>query len=125
MAKGVASEEMPVLQFSEALYEKDLVELVRGQDAEKQVVIAQRTAVLESVSKALVETQNEDVVTALFSNVGADISEKSLQKVVGDFGDREGVQSAMIRRPKLPVAVSEGLVTMFSKSMKEELLKHQ
>ena len=79
----------------------------------------------ESVSEALVETQNEDAVTALVSNQGADISEKSLQKVVGDFGDREGIQSAMIRRPKLPVAVSERLVTMVSEGMKEELVKHQ
>ena len=125
LAKDVASVAMPVLQFSEALSDEDLVELVRGQDADKQVAIAQRTAVSESVSEALVETQNEDAVTALVSNQGADISEKSLQKVVGDFGDREGIQSAMIRRPKLPVAVSERLVTMVSEGMKEELVKHQ
>ena len=125
LAKDVASVAMPVLQFSEALSDEDLIELVRGQDAEKQVAIAQRTAVSESVSEALVETQNEDAVTALVSNEGADISEKSLQKVVGDFGDREGVQSAMIRRPKLPVTVSERLVTMVSEGMKEELVKRQ
>ena len=125
LAKDVASVAMPVLQFSEALSDEDLIELVRGQDAEKQVAIAQRTAVSESVSEALVETQNEDAVTALVSNEGADISEKSLQKVVGDFGDREGVQSAMIRRPKLPVTVSEHLVTMVSEGMREELVKRQ
>ena len=125
LASDVASVAIPVLQFSEALSDEDLIDLVRGQDAEKQVAIAQRPAVSESVSEALVETRNEDAVTALVSNEGADISEKSLQKVVGDFGDQEHIQSAMIHRPKLPVTVSERLVTMVSESMKEELVKRQ
>ena len=125
LAKDVASVALPVLRFSEALSDDDLIELVRGQDAEKQVAIAQRSTVSESVSEALVETRNEDAVTTLVSNEGADISEKSLHKVVGDLGDREGIQSAMVRRPKLPVTVSERLVTMISEGMKEELVKLQ
>ncbi len=125
LAKDVDSVALPVLQFSEVLSDEDLVEIVRSQGVTKQVAIAGRSTVSEALSSALVETENEEVVTSLVANEGADISEKTLQKVVDDFGDKEGVQSAMVHRPKLPVTVSERLLTMVSEHMKEELAKNQ
>lgn len=59
----------------------------------------------------------------LVANAGAAISEKSLQQVVDDFGGREGMQAAMIHRPKLPVTVAERLVTLVSEKLKTELVK--
>ena len=114
---------LPVLRFSEVLSDEDLIGIVRGQDAAKQVAIATRPSVSKAVASALIDTENEDVVTELVANEGAEISEESLQKVVTDFGDREPVQDAMVHRPRLPLTVSERLVTMVSESMREELAK--
>jgi uncharacterized protein (DUF2336 family) len=125
LAKDVDSVSLPVLQFSEVLSDEDLIEIVHSQGVTKQVAIASRPKVSEALSSVLVETKNEEVVTSLVSNEGAEISEQTLQKVVDNFGDREGVQSAMVQRPKLPVTVSERLLTMVSEHMKEELAKHQ
>ncbi len=126
LAKDVDSVALPVLQFSEVLSDEDLVELVRtSQDSEKQKAIAQRSTVSEKVSDALVETKNEDVVTSLVSNVGANISEGSLQKVVDHMGSSERVQAAMVVRPRLPVAVTERLVTMVSEHLKDKLVTNQ
>ena len=123
MAEDVDSVALPILQFSEVLTDEDLLDIVRSQGPLKQVAIAKRPTVSESVSGALVDTGNEEVVTSLVSNVGAEISEKSLQKVVDDFGDKEVVQDAMVQRPKLPVTVCERLVTMVSAGLQEELVK--
>ncbi len=123
LAKDVDSVALPVLQFSEVLSDEDLIEIVRSQGAPKQVAIANRSKVSEAVSSALVETENEKVVTTLVANIGAEISEKSLHKVVENFGDTEAVQVAMVHRPKLPVTVAERLVTLVSENLKEELAK--
>lgn len=125
LAKDVDSVSLPMLQFSEVLTDEDLIEIVRSQAATKQVAIAKRAAVSEKVSGALVETDNADVVTTLVANQGADISEKSLQHVVDSLGSNVAIQAAMVARPKLPVTVTERLVTMVSDSLKEELAKRQ
>ena len=123
LARDVESVSLPVLRFSEVLSDEDLIGIVRGQDAAKQVAIATRPSVSKAVASALIDTENEDVVTELVANEGAEISEESLQKVGTDFGDREPVQDAMVHRPRLPLTVSERLVTMVSESMREELAK--
>ncbi|MDH5749130.1 MAG: DUF2336 domain-containing protein [Rhodospirillales bacterium] len=123
LAKDVDAVALPVLQFSEVLSDSDLIEIVRSQGAAKQVAIAQREKVSTEVSSALIDSANEEAVTQLVSNKGADISESSLQKVVDEFGTKEKIQSAMVNRPALPVTVSERLVTMVSAHLKEELAK--
>ncbi len=123
LAKDINSVALPVLQFSEVLSDEDLIEIVRGQDPQKQVAIATRPAVSEALSDVLVESKNEEAVTALVSNEGADISEGALQKVVTEYGDKASMQAALVRRPKLPVTVSERLLTMVSDNLRSELAK--
>ena len=121
LAKDVNSVALPVLESSGVLTDADLVEIISLQETEKQTAIAGRPSVSEKVSDAIVETQNEAVVTRLVSNPGADISEGSLGKVVETLGDKESIQDAMVRRPRLPVTVSERLVTLVSEQMKARL----
>jgi len=116
---------LPVIEFSEVLSDQDLIEIIASQDSSKQVAIAKRRTVSETVSGALVDAGNEAAVTTLVANEGAEISERSLNKVVDDFGDNEAVQNAMVHRPKLPVTISERLVTLVSENLKEELAKNQ
>ena len=125
LAKDVETVALPVLQFSEVLTDEDLIQIVASQSPAKQVAIAKRAQVSENVSEALVDAGNEEAVTSLVSNVGAEISEKSLQKVVDDLGDREAIQGAMVHRPKLPVAVSERLVTVVSEKFLVEMIKRR
>ena len=123
LAKDVDSVSLPVLQFSEVLSDEDLIEIVRSQGPAKQVAIAQRGNVSESVSSALVRTENAEVVTSLVANDGAEISTGDLQRVVEDFSDNENIKDALVFRPKLPVTVAERLLTTVSEKMKEELAK--
>ena len=123
LAKDVDSVAEPILKFSEVLTDDDLVEIIRTQGPAKQVAVAGRPKVSENVSSALVETKNEIAVQALVENKGAAISEKSLQKVVTEFGGKESIQAAMIGRPKLPVTVAERLMTVVSEKIRADLVK--
>jgi len=122
LAEDVEQVALPVLLLSDVLTDDDLIAIISSQSPEKQVAIARRPSVSENVSDALVETGNEEAVTSLVSNEGAEISERSLLKVVDDLGDRESIQDAMVHRGKLPVTVSERLVTMVSEKFAADLI---
>lgn len=122
LAKDVETVAFPVIQYSEVLNDDDLLGIVASQDETKQLAVAQRAIVSETVSAALVDTQNENVVTALVSNEGAEISNQSMEKVVDTLGESTAVQEAMIGRTKLPITVTERLVSMVSDQLQAQLV---
>jgi uncharacterized protein (DUF2336 family) len=124
LARDVDTVALPILQFSRVLTDADLLDIVRGQDVGKQVAIARRSEVSSVVSDALVDTRNQEVVSNLVANEGADISEQSLQKVVDEFGAEASIQGPLVRRAKLPVTVVERLYTMVSDQLRDHLISH-
>ena len=120
LARDVDSVSLPVLEFSAALTEEDLIDIVRTQGEAQQVAVARRQEVGESLADALVETENRDVVATLAANEGADISEKTFDRVIDRFGGDDKVGSALVHRQKLPVRTAERLVTVIS----DNLLQH-
>ncbi len=122
LAKDVEHVALPILQYSDLLTDADLIEIIASQSQEKQVAIAKRASVSETVSENLVDSGNEKAVASLIANEGARISESSLLKAVDTLGDKEGVQDAMVHRAKLPVTVSERLVTVVSEKLAANLI---
>lgn len=124
LAKDVAEVATPILEFSEVLTDEDLIEIVDNQAPEHQVAIAKRKKVSPQVSEALADTHNVDVVSALVSNKGARISERTMNKVIDEFGEDETVNGALAKRPQLPLKVAERLVTLVSESLRDYLVTH-
>ena len=124
LARDVDQVAVPVLEHSTVLTDDDLIEIVRAFGTTKQRAIARRKVVSHSVAAALVETGDEDVVHDLIANVGADISEKSLQKVLDTLGDRERLHAPLVARPRLPLRVAERLVTVVASHLQEQLVMH-
>ena len=122
MASDVDSVALPVIQFSAVLSDKDLLQIVKTQSTEKQTAVAQRPIISEQVSDALVDTGKEEVVATLVGNDGAVISDTTFEKVLDDFSQSDTVKTNMVHRQKLPVAVSERLVTLVSEKMQEQLV---
>lgn len=125
LARDVDTVALPVLEFSQVLEDADLIEIVRERGAAKQIAIARRATVSEAVSEALIDSDNEAAVMALVSNEGAYLNTPALLRVVKTYGDSERVQFAMVRRPALPLTVSEKLLTVVSERLREELAKRQ
>jgi uncharacterized protein (DUF2336 family) len=122
MARDINSVALPVIEFSDVLGDDDLIEIARSEGVEKQTAVAKRETVSEQVSDALVDTGREEVVATLVENTGADISEKSFEKVLDGFGENERISKGIVHRPSLPITVSERLVNMVSAQLREELM---
>ncbi|PKU21758.1 hypothetical protein CWS72_25260 [Telmatospirillum siberiense] len=122
LAQDVDTVALPILQFSHALTDDDLIKIVRGREIVKQLAITRRASVSSTVSEAIVETGTPEVVVSLVSNEGADISEESLQAIVDAFGKETTVQGSLANRSNLPVTVAERLVTMVSDQWRDHLI---
>jgi uncharacterized protein (DUF2336 family) len=126
LAKDVESVALPMLQFSRVLTDDDLLEIVSSQNQAKQVAIASRPEVSPTVSEALVDTHNREVVEHLVANDGAEISEQALQTILAEFGGVEDIQGSLVHRARLPMTIAERLVTMVSNQLREHLVaNHQ
>ena len=123
LAHDVESVALPILEFCDVLTDEDLVEIVRGQSAVKQVAIAQRSEVSVRVSAALIETGNERAVIRLVQNEGARLDERSFGRVLDGYESSQAVTTAMARRSNLPATVSEHLISVVSQQLQNYLIK--
>ncbi len=115
---------LPVLQFSPALDDSDLIEILKTAGDARQEAIAERPTVSQAVSEAIIDTGNEAAVAKLVGNNGAEISDESLTKVADAYADSTLVQDPLVHREQLPVTVAERLVAKVSDSLKEYLVTH-
>ena len=122
LAKDVDSVSLPMIKFSEVLTDEDLVEIVRGQGAAKQVAVAQRPSVSSRVADALVDTGNEKAVARLVANDGAKLTEKLLGRVMDEYQASDAVSDSLARRPNMPASVSAQLIEKLSERLQDFLL---
>lgn len=124
LARDVDEVAVPMLNFSEVLTDEDLTEIVRTKGEVAQMAVAGREVVSEGVADALAESDSENVIATLVGNEGAQIKESTFGKVLDKFGDSEVVQTPMANRGKLPIAVSERLVTLVSEQLRDHIMTH-
>lgn len=122
LASDAESVALPVLENSEVLNDDDLLEIIRShEEITKHIAIANRKGVSNMVSAALVETENADVVNHLVKNDTANISERSLKKIIDDHGSSDAIVSNVVKRANLPVTVVENLLNIVSDTVAQEL----
>jgi uncharacterized protein (DUF2336 family) len=126
LARDVDSVSLPVLKYSEVLTDEDLIAIVSGENAAaKQVAIAQRATISTAVADALIDTGNETAVARLVANEGADLTEAALGRVLDGYKSSDAVAESISRRPSLPPAISEHLVSAMAKKLQGYLVsKH-
>jgi uncharacterized protein (DUF2336 family) len=124
LANDVEAVALPILTDSPVLTEPDLLQLIASSSSGKQVAIAGRADVSETVADALTRQGSEDAVDALLANAKARIAEASLGTVIDRFGDSERVKTTMVHRASLPATIAERLVAMVSESLQAYLVSH-
>lgn len=124
LASDIADVATPMLSYSAALSDEDLLEIISQKSDLHQMAIARRSTVSELVSERLAEAGSEDVVATLMQNDGAEISENTYVKVLNQFKDSDKVKAPMVRRAALPITVTERLVSMVSDKLREHLVTH-
>lgn len=123
LARDIEAISLPLLAVSVVLTDDDLLELVRHGSGPKQEAIAVRTNLSETVSDGLITHGEAPAVVVLMANGTARIADDSLDRAVSRFAADDSVKQAMVLRHKLPLTVSERLVTMVSRDLQEHLLK--
>src|SRR5690606_2384320 len=82
MMLDVDSVALPVIGFSPAFTDDDLIEIVKAGSAARQIAIAARPRVSRDVAEALSVDGCEPAVRTLASNDNADLSERAMGHVV-------------------------------------------
>jgi uncharacterized protein (DUF2336 family) len=118
LARDDVSVALPVLENSQVLSDDDLISILADGNGAKQVAIARRPQVSESLASAIVDTGNAAAVTTLVSNGGASLTEPLLKKTLDRYGQFETVKTAMVHRDQLPVTITERLVSLVSEKLK-------
>jgi uncharacterized protein (DUF2336 family) len=122
LAKDVEAVSLPMIRYSAALSDDDLIEIVRTQGTAKQTAVARRPSVSASVADALADTGKHDVVSALIANDGAAIADGTYAKMLDRFGGDERVTGPMAKRASLPVGIAERLVNLVSERLQDQLV---
>ncbi len=112
----------PILQYSEALSDADLLNIIHSMvDDKKLEAIAKRDTVSEAVASELINTNIETVVNALVHNEGANITAQSFEKIAKDYHDNAELMESIFQRNSLPVVVVDKIIERLSGTVRKRL----
>ena len=122
LARDVESVATPLLAFSPIFTDEDLVEIIRFSGPVRQIAIAQRGSLTETVTSAIAEHGAEPAVRAACANDNAQFSESGLQRAISRFASSQDLLAAVAYRRVLPLSVSERLVNMVGDQLRDQLI---
>ena len=122
LAADVDSVALPIIGFSPAFSDADLIEIVEAGSAIRQIAVASRPFVSRDVAEALSIDGCEQAVQALAANDNADLSERAMTQALDRFSDAPEVIAAMAYRRVLPVEITERLIAIASEAVREHLI---
>ena len=113
----------PILEQSPLLDDEELIEIVRTNAMQYALAVAGRERVSEKLADVLVDGGNQPVVARLVGNAGAELSTKTLKRVMEDWRDDKQVQDRLVRRPALPFEMIEHMVGSIGDRIEWELVQ--
>jgi len=113
----------PILSHSGVLLDADLVEVIRQRTMEHQLAIAIRQQVSETVSDALVEAGDENVIRTLLSNQNAKISKTTMEYLVEESRRVDSFQEPILGRKDLDVKLVERMYLWVSAALRQSILE--
>jgi len=122
LARDVEEISLPVLEFSEVLTDSHLIEIISSTEkTASHIAVANRHNVSESVSDALIQTNNEEVVHSLLQNDSAQISDNGYSHVVDTFPRNQKIVEAMITHGSLSPQIIEKMTQKISSAIQAQL----
>jgi len=122
LAADVDSVALPIIGFSPAFADEDLIEIIRAGSAVRQTAIAARPVVSRDVADTICAEAGLDAVRTVASNDNADLSERAMARAVDRFGDTAEVIAALAYRQVLPLDITERLIAMAGDAVREHLV---
>ena len=112
----------PILIESAVLQDMELVEIIRHRTHEHHPAIAMRSTVSETVSDALVDTDNNDVIRTLVENRGAQISGETLEKIVDRSESQPDLQNPLLLRTELSPMLAKRMYWWVSAALRKDIV---
>ncbi|MBK20133.1 MAG: hypothetical protein CMM52_14975 [Rhodospirillaceae bacterium] len=112
-----------ILLKSEVLQDLELVEIIQHRTFEHQLTIAMRNKVSETVSDALVETGNTDVIKTLVENETAQISDDTIETIVDASKTNEPLQGSLLNRPDLSPHLAKRMYWWVSAALRKHIVE--
>jgi uncharacterized protein (DUF2336 family) len=112
------------LEFSRVLNDQDLLEIVKSsEEIERLRAIARRENLSVDVATGLTETQNVSVLTDLFANKTAIITDNALLDTWQQIATNEPLAKLLVDRGGLSLTIVEKLLSAVSEDLKHRLMK--
>lgn len=124
LARDIESIAIPVLNFSPAFTEEDLIDIARRGGPTRQTAIAKRRQISPPLATTLIEVGCEEAVRLTCANDNADLEEGALQTAIARYPGSQPVLTAIAYRKVLPLAITERLVTLASEQVRRHLIEH-
>lgn len=113
-----------ILQHSELLSDRALIEIIRKRTRSHRLAIAMRKHVSGGVSDALVEPKESDVIKRLLENHGAEISQATLAYLVDQSATLDEFQEPLLRRHDLNPDLAKRMYVHVSAGLRDFILAH-
>ncbi len=113
-----------ILQHSELLSDRALIDIVRKRTRSHRLAIAMRKHLSSGVCDALVHPKELDVIKRLLENHGADISQATLAYLVEQSASVDEFQEPLLRRNDLNPDLAKRMYVHVSAALREFILAH-
>jgi len=112
----------PILVSSTVLHDMELIEVIRVKTCEHQLAIAMRRQVSESVSSALIDTGNVNVIGRLLENPNAEISQAAMAYLVEQSRQVDAYQKPLLDRQDLGPELASRMYWWVSAALRKHIL---
>ncbi len=112
----------PVLTNSGVLQDDDLIEVIHHRTQEHQLAITIRSNINETVSDALVETGNENVIRSLLKNTDAKISRITMEYLVEQSKRVDSFQEPILHRRDLDPELVTNMFAWVSSALRQYIV---
>jgi len=122
LAKDAIEVAAPILSKSGVLSEDDLVTIVHESGQAHIRAIAERSAVPERLSHAIVERGDDDAVAALVENDGATLNRETFETVTRRAETSEALQKPLVERADTPVDLLNDLTMVVEATLRSKIM---
>jgi uncharacterized protein (DUF2336 family) len=122
LANDEASVAAPLLARSGVLQDDDLLEIIRHRTLEHQMAITMRFSVSETVSGALADTGNVNVIESLLRNENARLSQATLAYLVDESKRLDSFREPLLRREELGPKLAKRMFLWVSAALRNQII---
>ncbi len=112
----------PILERSLLLRDEDLIEIIRNRTDGHRMAIAIRAHISTEVSDQLIEYGNEDVIETLVKNGSAEMSQATIEYLVGEARSVDRFQEPLLNRDDLSFELAHKMYWWVSAALRQKIV---